>query len=140
MASFFYAMHRILRLRQPLLATIHSAEFSAIAKHPKNCGYCVRDIEHPKLFRAIYILLRAIFPALCCLRFCDSNEPCMDKIFTLVHRTTLAIEASIEALDDYELFGSFALDKVPEDLKNELNEVFGNSDEDGKTAELVFCA
>ncbi len=64
----------------------------------------------------------------------------MDKIFTLVHRTTLAIEASIEALDDYELFGSFALDKVPEDLKKELNEVFGNSDEDGKTSELVFCA
>ncbi len=64
----------------------------------------------------------------------------MDKIFTLVHRTTLAIEASIKALDNYELFGSFALDEVPEDLKNELKEVFGDSDEDGKTAELVFCA
>ena len=129
MASFFYAMHRMLRLRKPLLATIHSAEFGGITKYPKNCEFCVEDIEDTKFFRAMFTLLRGVFPAVRCLRFCDSNTPAMDKIYTLVHRTTQAIEASIEALDDRELFGAFDLDEVPDDLRNESAQVFGEENE-----------
>ena len=51
-------------------------------------------------------LLRAVFPALRCLRYCDSNIPAMDKVYTLTHRTSIAIEKSIDALNDTDMFRS----------------------------------
>ena len=58
----------------------------------------------------MYILLRAVFPALRALRYCDSNMPCMDKLFHLSHRTMVAIENSLEHLNDESLFGSLKTD------------------------------
>ena len=130
MASFFYTMHRMLRLRKALLSTVHSAEFCAITTLPKNAQHCIADIKNPMFWRAIYVLLRAVFPAIRCLRFCDSNKPAMDKIFYLVHCTTGAIDRSIEMLNDYDVFGSFDVNEVPEDLRDESAQVFGEEIEE----------
>ncbi len=60
-----------------------------------------------------------MFPAIHALRFTDSNEPMMDKIYFLSKRTESALEKSIEFLDCEEIFG--------ESLKGDptLNEEFG---------------
>jgi hypothetical protein len=40
----------------------------------------VHDIEDDKFWKCLYVLLRAVYPALRALRYCDSNLPVMDKI------------------------------------------------------------
>ena len=60
-----------------------------------------------QLFKALYILLRAVFPAIRALRFTDSNQPMMDKINVFSRRTKSALEKSIEFLNCEEIFGDF---------------------------------
>jgi hypothetical protein len=86
----------------------------------------------------MYILLHAVFPALGALWYCDSNMPCMDKLYYLSHRTTVAIEKSQDDLNDKSLFGSLKTDR---NLIEESYIVLGsnlnnstNNDED----EIVF--
>jgi hypothetical protein len=71
----------------------------------------VMDIQDAKFWKCLYILLCAVFPALKLLRYCDANKPSMDKIFFLSHRTTQAIEQSLDSLNDNTLFGSLACDR-----------------------------
>jgi hypothetical protein len=82
----------------------------------------------------MYILLCVVFPALRALRFCDSNTPCMDKLYYLSHMTTVSIEKSQDDLNDESLFGSLKTDR---NLIEEGNIVLGsnlnnsnNNDED----------
>ena len=84
-----FAMKCLIRLQQPFKANIHQQK-----------GLDLTLTNN--------ILLRAVFPALRALRlrYCDSNTPCMDKLFHLSHRTTVAIENSLEHLNDESLFGS----------------------------------
>ena len=71
----------------------------------------VLDIQEAKFWKCLYILLCSVFPALKLLRYCDANKPSMDKIFFLSHRTTQAIEKSLESLNDKGLFGSLTPDR-----------------------------
>ena len=73
------------------------------------------DVENEKFWKGLYILLRAVFPALRALRYCDSNTPVMDKIYFLSHRTTTAIAQSKEFLDNEDLFGEFRVDNMLRD-------------------------
>ncbi len=41
----------------------------------------------------------------------------------------MSINKSIEYLDDQEMFGSFHIKDFPEDLLDESNQVFGDSEE-----------
>jgi hypothetical protein len=98
----------------------------------------VQDINDENFWKCMYILLRAVFHALRALRYCNSNTPCMDKIYYLSHRTTVAIEISQDDLNDERLFGSLNTDR---NLIEEGNVVLGsnlnngtNNDED----EIVF--
>ena len=77
--SWFYAMMRVLRHKDTLKSTIHTLMFRDSVKNDKIRG-AVMDIENEVFFKALYILLRAVFPANCALHFTDSNEPMMDKI------------------------------------------------------------
>ena len=104
MASFFYAMHRMLCLRQALLATVNSLGFCQIAKLTKNAHHCIANVKNPKFWKAIYILLCAVFTKIRCLCFCDSNKPAMDKLFYLVHCTTMTIDWSMVMLNDKDFF------------------------------------
>jgi hypothetical protein len=96
-------MMRILRLKDALLATIHTAEFKTLEKNDTTAA-AIKDISNPNFFKALYVLLRAVFPALRVLRFCDKGEPCLDKIFYLAHRATEALAKSKAILEDDAIF------------------------------------
>ena len=91
MALWFYAMIRLLRVRKALTATIHQQKFADLSVK-ENVHAAVRDITDEMFWKRIYIVLRAVFPALCLLRYCDKSTPAMDKIYYLSHRTTVALE------------------------------------------------
>ncbi len=134
-ATWFYAMHRLLRLKRALKATIHGAAFESVAKNAR-VVLAVEDIEDEVFWKSIFCLLRAVFPALKALRYCDSNVPAMDKIFFLVKRADVAIENSSSMLNDEELFGC-ADSSLVTGCEEELDEVFG---ERGVEYErYVFC-
>lgn len=121
-ATWFYAMMRILRLKDALLSTVHQAAFKDLAKTDV-IRATIMDITNPKFFKALYVLLRAVFPGIKALRYCDKGEPCMDKIFFLTYRATTALERSKELLNDEELF-NFEDDPM---LESEAADVYGNA-------------
>jgi hypothetical protein len=88
MASFFYAMHRALRLRQPLLAIIYGAKFGSLQLTGRD-KRAVIDIEDGLFWKATSALVRSIFSPLRALCFSDSNKPVMveSKIIFLAYRT-----------------------------------------------------
>ncbi len=136
-ATWFYAMHRLLRLKRALKATIHGAAFESVAKNAR-VVLAVEDIEDEVFWKSIFCLLRAVFPALKALRYCDSNVPAMDKIFFLVKRADVAIENSSSMLNDEELFGCVDSSLVT-GCGEELDEVFGERGVEYERYVLVLC-
>jgi hypothetical protein len=124
MASWFYAMHRALRLRPALVATVHQAQFSTIAlvKTDERVRAAVNDIMDDDFWKSVYILNRAVYPLIRALRYCDANEPAMDKIFYLSHQATVALEKSIDLLNDKDLFPDYYDDGS--DIAFELEQIF----------------
>ena len=122
MASWFYAMMRVLRQKDVLKATIHSIMFRDLAKNDKVRGAAI-DIENEVFFKALYILLHAVFPAICALHFADSNKPMMDKIYFFSQRTQMALKKSVDSLNDKGVFGFLAEGDLT--LADEINEVWG---------------
>ncbi len=82
-ATWFYALHWLLRLKRALKATIQGAAFKSVAKNAR-VVLTVEDIEDEVFWKSIFCSLKAVIPALKALRYCDSNVPAMDKIFFLV--------------------------------------------------------
>ena len=135
----FYVMIRLLRLEMPLKATVHQQKFRSLPLN-ESALMAVFDIQEAKFWKCLYILLRSVFPALKLLRYCDANKPSMDKIFFLSHRTTQAIEKSLESLNDKKLFGSLTPDRNlmhgdinldgADDSDDEEEVAFADSDDD----------
>ena len=92
--TWIYAMIRLLRLKSSLKATIHDAKFVALSLN-EAARQAVFDIENEAFWKAIYFVLRSVFPALRLLCFCDANRPSMDKMKHLAHRTTVALNKSV---------------------------------------------
>ncbi len=84
----------------------------------------VQDISDDNFWKCMYILLRGVFLALRALWYCDSNRPCMEKIYYLSHRITVAIENSQDDLNDERLFGSLNTNR---NLIEEGNIVLGSN-------------
>lgn len=119
MGLWFYAMHRLLRLKKALVATIFQPKFTEL-KHNARCAQAVSDIENPLFWKSIYHVLRAVFPCLRALRYCDKSEPCMDKIVFLAWRAAKAIKKLVDLLNDTTVF-----------------DVMCDEDDDGLTFEKV---
>ncbi len=134
MALWFYAMMRLLRLRQPLVGTIHQQKFVNLNLND-SVRAAVRDIKDDKFWKCIYILLCAVFPALGLLCYCNKSQPAMDEIFFLSHRTTLALDKSEEFLNDKSLFGSLRSDS---NLTQEGNIVLGEGGDESDVENVVF--
>ncbi len=115
-------MMRVLRHKDVLKATIHTLQFRELFKNDK-VARAVRDIENATFFKALYILLPAVFPAFRALKFTDSNKPMMDKIYFFSKRTESALEKSIEFLNCEEIFGDFT--KGHPTLNEEIGEIWG---------------
>ena len=137
-ATWFYAMHRALRMKPSLKATIHNPSFASLSKYDRVAA-CIQDIEDEVFWKAIYCLLRAVFPALKALRYCNSNIPAMDKIYFLVKRADEALQLSQILLDDQDLFGSMRGSSLHECIE-EYNEVFGetNTERNNKVLRYDF--
>jgi hypothetical protein len=88
-----------------LKAIIHQQKFLDLTLTNSVKG-AVQDINDDNFWKCMYILLHAVFPELRALWYCNSNTPCMDKIYCPSHRTTVAIENSQGDLNDERLFGS----------------------------------
>ena len=63
MALWFYPMMHLIRLQQPLKATIHQQKFLDLTLTNSAKG-AVQDIKEDNFWKCMYILLRAVFPAL----------------------------------------------------------------------------
>lgn len=130
MASFFYAMLRVLRLKSALRATIHQPKFLNLKKNAK-IEAAVFDIQDDNFFKALYILVRAVYPALLLLRACDTNQPFMDRIYHFVHLCTEGLNKSLTDLNDEVLFPA-EVEEEDEHLVDEAEEVlhFENGGDD----------
>ena len=111
----------MLRMKNTLEATIAQAKFQSL-KFKHNMKLAIADISNPLFWKAVFTLLRAVYPALRCLRICDTNVPAMDKVATLTHRTTVALEQSVESLNDTWLFDK---DASIAGLDEEQRELYG---------------
>ena len=121
-ATWFYAFVRLLRMKDVLVATIHQLKFRALQLNDRD-RLAVLDIQDPIFWKALYTLLRAVYPGLRNLRMADGNKPAMDQSYYLTHRATIAINKSIDLLNDEILFSSANDDY----LISEQNEVFGDN-------------
>jgi hypothetical protein len=136
MALWFYAMMHLLPLKQPLTATIHQQKIVHLNLNDSVMA-AVQDINDDKFWKCIYLLIRAVFPALRLLCYCDKSKLAIDKIFFLSHRTTLALNKSEEFLNDRHLFGSLRSDS---NLNREGNIVLGDrGDEESDGESVVFA-
>jgi hypothetical protein len=96
-------------------------------KLPKNDRICaaIFDISDQNYFKALYALLRAVFPTIRALRYCDKGEPSMDKIYYLTFRASEALKRSVDLLNDSSLFtdiGTFTLQEKMSEIYENINE------------------
>ena len=80
MAGYFMGMHRYLRMRKVLQATISSAEFLSIPTTTKFTK-AVKYIHDEKSWERCYVLLKILHPCLRVLCLADSNLAGMDKVY-----------------------------------------------------------
>jgi hypothetical protein len=129
MAGHAYAQCRMLRLRDPLKATISSAAY----KDLKLKGFPTKVEEYlndDDMWQATYEVQRCLFPMIRVLRLCDKSE-CggMSKILYYVHKTDEAIQKSMDSLKDLKYFA----EHLPEDADDDdgLDEVDSDDDDNG---------
>ena len=143
MATVFYALHRALRLRQALLATIHSPEWQG-SKFKSIVNRAAKTVECSGMWKCIYFLLRAVFPALRLLRYADSNTPAMDKVEFLLHRTEQAFIKSADDLNNDAIWEELSLDIQIEEEADTVDaaefddDADDASDEDNDDASLLL--
>jgi len=124
------AMMLVLGLKQALMATIHQQRFTDLTVNETVAMMAVQDIENPDFWKCLYIILRAVFPALRLLCYCDKSKSAMDKIYYLSHRTTQALEQSELVLNDEALFGQITSDRNLGRAIDILGGVDNDEDED----------
>ena len=122
-ATWFYAMMRLLRLKDRLRATITQVKFQQLELNHRARSALI-DVMDDIFWRALFCLCRALFPAIRVLRYLGSNIPTMDKLYHLANRTSKAIEKSIVDLNNTELFGPLLLS---DGLRTEENKMYGES-------------
>ena len=94
----------------------------------------MHDIKSKSFWRAVYILLGCVFPALRLLRYSNSNIPAAEKLYYLSHRVTVALETSTEDLNDNDLFLDLEDDGG---VAFEIEQVFGSDDNENVVEEDV---
>ena len=93
------------------------------------------DIENKTFWKALYTILRSVYPDIQALRYCDSNVPAMENIYHLSNRKTLAIERSCEMLNDDDMFS--LIEGHSDGLEFEITEVFGPEVNNGRPANTI---
>ena len=103
MAGYFIGIHRDLRMRKELIATVSSYEFNTMALNSK-LSKVVSYIQDKEAWERIYFLLKIIFPCLCTLCLADRKKAGMEKVFCYPRMTKISIIKSSTDIDNKELF------------------------------------
>ena len=119
-------------MKDVLIATIHQLKFRALKLNDRD-RLAVLDLQDDNFWKAIYTLLRAVYPGLRNLRMADGNKPAMDQSYYLTHRTTTAIYKSIDLLNDKDLFDSTSDGDY---LVQEDEEIFGDNGDSENEVEM----
>jgi hypothetical protein len=93
MAGYVMTMHRDLRLKQALQATVAGSDFISLKmKKSKDSTATIRDkLEYQHVFH----LRWATFPALMILRLADSHKPGIDNLYYLARKAIEEIEHGV---------------------------------------------
>ena len=102
MAGNFIGIHRDLRMRKELIATVSSYEFNTMALNSK-LSKVVSCIQDKKAWDRIYVILKILSPCLCTLRLADSKKSGMEKVFYYYRMAEISIIKSSTDLDNKEL-------------------------------------
>jgi hypothetical protein len=121
--GYFMAMHRDLRLKGALQATISGSDF--ISLKVKSFKDPTDTIQDKKECHRVFYLLQVTLPALMVLQLADGNKPAMDKLYYFVRRTTETLELAVEYLNDLHLFPRVMPPNRPFDilLEDELDDL-----------------
>ena len=133
MAGYFYALHRMLRLKPALEATVASAEFIGLNLSKPVVTKAVNFINDKEMWNALYCVLRCLFPALRVLRLADKSEPGFDCLYYFIRRTDLALDWSSRSfeLKDYFTKNTRSIEVVMDRMENYKNENEHLEDDDG---------
>ena len=129
-AGYFYAKHRVLRLRAALEATVHSASWQALRNVKEIVHRAAANVNDPVFWKRNYILLCALLPLLKMLQVADSNKPGMGQIYYFLCRVCVHLkESKIDLMDgtlfplDVELSSHNRADATYKDADPDENEV-----------------
>lgn len=144
MAGFFYAFHRMLRLKPALEATVASVEFQSLRLTKSVVVKAVRFVQDKEMWNALHCLTRCLFPALRVLRLADKSEPGFDRLYYFVRKTDKTMEWSTRAFRTVSYFTTAVEDPfVVEDiLRNgaEPDEEPVDEEEEDETMESMLLA
>ena len=135
-ATWFIAMWNSLTQRGTLISLVHDPLYAKLDIVKEERTLCAtKDVKNYKFWKAKYFLVKSVYAGLIALRYADSNESGMCKIYYLVHRVTESIKKYAEVLNDPDIFD------IEDDgqVEWEREQVFGERDndrEDGASAEL----
>lgn len=120
-----YALHRLLRCKPALLATVHSPQFGALTNVKAVVHRAADDVKHDLFWKRVFVFLRAIFPLLQLLRIADSDKPNMDKLYFLLNKAREHLSKSKKDLMDDFLFPA----RLNISAEDEANASFDDADE-----------
>ena len=123
MAGHCIAFLRILRLRATFHTTVTSAEFLRL-KQKKTEKLLVRILHNDDFWNLLFVVTRAMYPAMKLLRLCDQQCAAMDKLYFFVRRTDALLAKYIKDLNN--LTSTEQYQAVSGEMVTMLNEMFHN--------------
>ena len=102
MAGYFIGIHRDLRMRKELLATVSSDEFNTIVLNSK-LYKVVSYIQDNKDWERIFVIFKIKSPFLWVIHIEDSNNTGMYKVFYYATMTKISIIKSSYDINNKEL-------------------------------------
>ncbi len=116
-------MDQLLHQKKAMKATIRSPAFSSVA-HNSWVALSIQDIEDEIFWKAMYCLLRAVFPALKVLCNYDAINPAIDKIYYHAQSPNNAILKSALDFDYLDMFGPMQVTEMT-GVDLEMTKVYG---------------
>ncbi len=71
-ATWFDVIHRLLRLKKALKATVYGAAFESVSKNAL-VVLAIADIKDEILWKGVFYVLKEVFPELKASRYCNSR-------------------------------------------------------------------
>jgi len=96
MAGEHIAILRLLRLKNALLATIHSKEFKDLRVFDSVC----QVLMNPDFWKWAFVMSCALYAPMRVLRLADQKSPAMDKLYYYVLQTDCMLAVHCKDADD----------------------------------------